>query len=101
LAVERPFRYHERTWRADVVAYDRHHRPVLLAECKAPGVPLGQSVLDQLARYNVVVRAGVLVLTNGAETVVGAPEDGLVRRLAEVPSFDGVQRGPGDAVAAG
>jgi hypothetical protein len=69
------------------VAYDRDRRPLILAECKRPGIPLGQSVLDQLARYNVVVRAETLVLTNGAEMIVGVPKEGVVRRLDRVPSF--------------
>jgi hypothetical protein len=90
MAVERPFRYLERSWRADIVAYDRERRPLLLAECKAPGVPLGQGVLDQLARYNVVVRAEVLVLTNGAQMAVGVPENGVVRRLEAIPPFGSV-----------
>jgi hypothetical protein len=99
LAVERPFRFLERTWRADVVAYDRHRRPLLLAECKAPGVPLTQAVLDQLARYNVVVRAGLLVLTNGSETEVGMPSNGVVRRIEKLPSFAGLQGGPEAGIA--
>ena len=97
LAVERPFRYGERTWRADIVAYDSQSRPLLLAECKAPGVPLGKAVLDQLARYNVVVRAGVLVLTNGSEMAVGVPDGGIVRRLDSLPSFGSLAPGPESA----
>ena len=52
-------------WRADVVAYDRDRRPRLLAECKAPGVPVAQATFDQLARYNAALRAPVLLVTNG------------------------------------
>ena len=37
-----------RTWRADVVAYGRDQRPLLLAECKAPGVPIDQTTFDYL-----------------------------------------------------
>ena len=87
LAVERGFDYLGRTWRADVVAYDRAQRPLLMAECKAPGVPLTQAVLDQLARYNAAVRARVLVATNGAALAVGVAEGGVVRGLPEVPAF--------------
>jgi hypothetical protein len=103
LAVERPFDYLGRAWRADVVAYDRSRRPLVLVECKAPGVDLGQPVLDQLARYNVVVQARVLVLTNGHELVAGAPAEGLVRRLPEVPSFASLAgvAGAGGPVATG
>lgn len=51
--------------RADVVVVDDHARPLLLAECKAPDVPIGQHTLAQAVRYNSVVGARYLILTNG------------------------------------
>ena len=87
IAVEKAFAHLGRTWRADVVAYDRARRPLVLAECKAPGVALDQAVLDQLARYNAVVRARVLVATDGRALACGVAEGGRVRGLAEVPPF--------------
>ena len=66
LAVERGVPYGGKTWRADVVAYGRDQRPALLAECKAPGVAITQATFDQLARYNAVLAAPVLVVDNGA-----------------------------------
>ena len=56
--------------RADLVAYGRGDvppRPVLIAECKAPTVALGQRVFDQVSRYNTVTLAPHLVVTNGRE----------------------------------
>lgn len=56
--------------RADLVAYDRGStapRPLLIAECKAPSVALGQAVFDQVSRYNTVTLAPHLVVTNGRE----------------------------------
>ncbi len=66
LAVERGVAFGGKTWRADVVAYGRDQRPALLAECKAPGVAIDQTTFDQLARYNAVLAAPVLVVDNGA-----------------------------------
>ena len=51
--------------RADVVVVGRDAHPLLLAECKAPEVKIDQSVLDQAARYNAVLGARYLLLTNG------------------------------------
>lgn len=53
--------------RPDVVAFDQARRPVLIAECKAPTVVLGDSVLEQVSRYNVVAGAPVLLVTNGVQ----------------------------------
>ncbi len=65
LAVEKGLPYAGKTWRADVVAYDRRQRAVLLAECKAPGVAVSQATFDQLGRYNAVLGAPALVVDNG------------------------------------
>lgn len=89
LAVERAVVYRGQTWRADIVAYGRDGAARLLAECKAPGVPLSQDTLDQLARYNAVVGAPVLVLDNGAQRVVVGQADGRWAILPAMPPFDG------------
>ena len=65
LAVENGIAFGGKTWRADAVAYTRSGQALLLAECKAPGVAVSQETFDQLARYNAVLGAGVLVVDNG------------------------------------
>ena len=65
LAVEKGLVFGGKTWRADAVAYGRDGRVLLLAECKAPGVAVSQTTFDQLARYNAVLGASVLVVDNG------------------------------------
>lgn len=56
--------------RADVVVCGRNGKPCLLAECKAPDVALeeeqrARSVLAQAVRYNSIVGARYVLLTNG------------------------------------
>ncbi|ACY48691.1 type I restriction enzyme HsdR N-terminal domain-containing protein [Rhodothermus marinus] len=51
--------------RADLVVYDRAGRPLLLAECKAPTVSITQDVIEQAGRYNRVIGAPYLLVTNG------------------------------------
>lgn len=53
--------------RADIVAVDRSLKPFLVVECKAPEVSLSQSVIDQVVRYNSVIGARQVVVTNGRE----------------------------------
>ena len=43
--------------RADVVCFTPDQTPRLLVECKAPNIPLNQEVVDQAARYNLVLQA--------------------------------------------
>lgn len=53
--------------RADVVVFDAAMRPELLVECKAPEVRLDEGVLEQAMRYNAVVGARRVMITNGLE----------------------------------
>ena len=41
--------------RADVVVVDDAAEPLLVAECKAPGIPVGRQTLAQAVRYNSVL----------------------------------------------
>lgn len=59
--------------RADIVVYDRHTRPDIIVECKAPSVPVTQETMDQVMRYNGVLGARILCLTNGLRHVYALP----------------------------
>ena len=45
-----------------------HASPVLLVECKAPYVKLSDSVIDQVIRYNMVLKVPYIMITNGERT---------------------------------
>ena len=51
--------------RADVVVVGDRAEPLLLAECKAPDIAVDGRVLAQAVRYNSVLKARYVVLTNG------------------------------------
>lgn len=51
--------------RCDTVVYDRFMRPVMIIEYKAPHILLTQKTIDQIARYNMVLDALYLVVSNG------------------------------------
>ena len=59
--------------RADIVVYDRHTRPDIIVECKAPSVSVTQETMDQVMRYNGVLGARILCLTNGLRHVYALP----------------------------
>ena len=88
LAIEKGVAYGGATWRADLVAYDRAQRPVLLAECKAPSVALGQGTFDQLARYNAVLGARALVLDNGRQRACCRLDASGWRFVDALPPFE-------------
>lgn len=73
--------------RADVVVVDAAARPLLLAECKAPHIRIDGRTLAQAVRYNSVLGARYVVLTNGLCHYCCEFHDGEYRRLSEFPKL--------------
>ena len=73
--------------RADVVAIGRDTKPLLLAECKASDVAIDQRVLDQAVRYNSVLGARYLVLTNGVSLYAYELTASGYRTLTRLPKL--------------
>lgn len=90
MAVEKALPIGGRKQRFDLVVYERQrHVPWLLAECKAPEVPLSEAVLLQLLRYHSRLQCRYWLLTNGhlhfcADAAV--PEE--IRWLERLPPYD-------------
>ena len=95
IGVEHAFRVGSRRWRADVVCFGRSGAPLLLVECKAPGVKLNETVIDQLARYNRHLNASALYVTNGHRHLAWRrtrePDIGY-EPLGRIPTFDELRR---------
>ncbi len=53
--------------RYDVVVFNSDGTIHLLVECKAPSVAINQHVFDQIAQYNMQLKATFLMVTNGLE----------------------------------
>lgn len=70
LSVEKKLLINQLEKRTDVVMYSNSLQPLLLAECKAPLVPISQAAFDQAARYNMTLNVGYFLITNGLETYI-------------------------------
>lgn len=51
--------------RCDTIAFGRDTKPLVIVEYKAPDVRITQDVFDQIVRYNMVLHAQYLVVSNG------------------------------------
>lgn len=51
--------------RYDIVVFTPSAQPFLVVECKAPQVEITQKTFDQIARYNLTLKAEFLMVTNG------------------------------------
>jgi len=67
IGVEKQLVLNKISKRFDLVVFSKSASPILLAECKAPGVEITTKVFDQTARYNLELKAGYFLITNGLE----------------------------------
>ncbi|SFU53886.1 Type I restriction enzyme R protein N terminus (HSDR_N) [Pustulibacterium marinum] len=51
--------------RYDVVVFNSDGTIAIMVECKAPEIPIQQKTFDQIARYNLALKATYLMVTNG------------------------------------
>lgn len=65
--IEKSITINKRKKRYDIVVYKPDGSIFLLVECKAPDVVITQETFDQIARYNLVLKADYLMITNGLE----------------------------------
>lgn len=65
LNVEKVIKLNEITKRYDIVVFRPDGSLFLLIECKAPEVKITQDTFDQIARYNMKLKAEYLMVTNG------------------------------------
>ncbi len=63
--VEKMLRVNNQLKRYDVVVYNPNGSIFLLVECKRPSVAITQDSFDQIARYNLTLKAQYLMVTNG------------------------------------
>ena len=65
LSVEHAVTVNGMTQRYDLVVFDDELQPYMVVECKAPHVKLTQQVVEQVGRYNSILKAPLLCVTNG------------------------------------
>jgi len=53
--------------RYDIVVFDPQGGIEILVECKSPKINITKEVFDQIARYNLQLRAKYLMVTNGMD----------------------------------
>ena len=78
-----------RQYRADIVVFGRDAAPLLLVECKAPGVRIDREVIEQGIRYNRVLNVKYMMFTNGekmyfCERTGDGPEYRFLPQIPEI-----------------
>ena len=73
--------------RADTLIYTRDLRPLAIVEYKAPEIAITQRVFDQIARYNIVLGARYLIVSNGLQHYCCRFEGGSYKFVPDIPAY--------------
>ena len=60
----------KKKYRADILVFGKDTSPVAVVDCKRPGTELDSEVLEQALRYNMVMGAPWIMITNGRQTFI-------------------------------
>lgn len=67
MAAEKSFSMYGKQHRPDLIVCNKQTTPVLLAECKAPHIPISLLTHEQISRYQLIHKVPYWILTNGKE----------------------------------
>jgi len=65
ISIEKEIKLYDLKKRFDIVVYNKNGEVQILIECKAPNIKIQQSVFNQIAKYNLVLKSKFLMVTNG------------------------------------
>jgi len=85
IALEKEILLNGLTKRFDILVYNKSYEPWMMVECKAPGIPLNEEVLQQILRYHMTVPVQFIVITNGKATLAWEKKEGSLTLLKEMP----------------
>ena len=85
---EAGMKFGAKSWRADILVYDRSGAPLAVVECKRPGVDVDRSVGAQAMRYESVLGVKWIFLTNGARTLAFRREGAVFVPCTVFPSYE-------------
>lgn len=69
IKLEHSFTVNNNKVRSDIVVFSTDVKPLLLAECKAPNIKIGNNTLQQAGMYNIVTKTKYLLVTNGIKNI--------------------------------
>lgn len=67
IAIEKQLTINNRKKRTDILIFNADGNPDVIVECKSPQIKITQATFDQIARYNLKLKANYLIVTNGLE----------------------------------
>ncbi|MFO7790851.1 MAG: type I restriction enzyme HsdR N-terminal domain-containing protein [Bacteroidales bacterium] len=90
IALEKEIKVYGLQKRYDALIYDKTGTPLMLIECKAPGVKISQDTFEQIAGYNIRFKVPYLFVSNGLNHYV-CHIDTMAEKLkflGDLPEYD-------------
>lgn len=87
IAVEKQLILGDVKKRFDIVVFNRQTKPFMLVECKEMNVQLTEAVLNQALRYNIMVQADYLVITNGSFSAAFEKNETHFKMIEKLPAY--------------
>jgi hypothetical protein len=91
LAIEHPIVWNGMQQRVDIVVFNRKAEPIMVVECKAPNISLTRETYEQAARYNLILKASYLVVTNGLSYFCSRIEESKFYPLKDIPKLSEIE----------
>jgi hypothetical protein len=85
IAVEKQITLSELKKRFDIVIY-KDSKPFMIIECKEMNVPLTDTTIAQVLRYNAILQAPYVVITNGSYCKSFFKDENSFLEIFELPS---------------
>ncbi|MFT4599854.1 MAG: hypothetical protein ACI857_000021 [Arenicella sp.] len=94
LVSEHLVKYNGMNKRCDIALFGKDLKVKVIVECKAPKVKLTQDTFYQIARYNKVLMASLLILTNGIQHYCAFIDlkNKEIKFLPEIPDFEELEK---------
>lgn len=80
--------------RCDTLVANRNGNPLMIVEYKAPHIEITQKVFDQITRYNYVLHARYIVVSNGMQHYCCRIdyENRIITFLPDIPRYDELEQ---------
>ncbi|MBR1871851.1 MAG: type I restriction enzyme HsdR N-terminal domain-containing protein [Bacteroidales bacterium] len=80
-------KFGDKPLRADIVVWGRTHSPLVVVECKRPDFTLDSEVLEQALKYNMMLGAPYIAITNGHSTYIVRRQGEKSEWLTSLPQY--------------
>ena len=87
IAIEKEIQLYDIKKRFDILVYNKEHEPWMMIECKSADIPLNETVLQQILRYNISVPVEYMIITNGHSTIGWKKELGKLDMIEKMPGW--------------